>query len=592
VRTAYLVPSNRAAQPNAVAIIRQMIYAWQAWLCERTAWADGVARQMRIETEADGFTPRVHVANLTVTDATLRTDIWSQTIQAATNAGVPVWTTGQVWWLIPEAHLQQSDGSIVGGVALGASFGSGDDPGVAMLGSIVLALQQAGSLTDLRAYHQMVIPAIGPYPLVQDLSFPWFEGTTLSSVISSAYGAGIHEILHALGVAHDSRNDANARGNVMYNGLRGFRAVLYPAQFPTEETRLEYATALALRHSRYLKQCETPWPLPPSGPDNVRPQVTVFTQGTVMPTAGLLAISVQVQDDRALGTLLLDREGDTVGELPLSGTSAALVLRTPFYATQQATQYGVTVLDRAGNRQRVTTTITVAAGNRAPVPDFRVTPPSPAAGMAAQLDAGASRDPENGALLFEWDLDGDGGFDTPRSSNPVHTAVWYAPGSFLVRVRVTDPVGAQSVSTPICVLVRPADTSVAHSPYGDGTPGCTGRVVLRANLLPALATSQFGFATRGAPASAAGLLWLSLQTRVNCLALGSACLHLEPAGSFATLPAVADMEGDGFVSLPIPASLGLRGLTFAAQTLWLEGGGCQITAPRWSTSNGLALRLL
>jgi len=91
VRAAYLVPSNRMAQPSAVAIVRQLMLAWQSWLCDRTERADAVPRELRIETEADGVTPRVHVVPLAVTDATIRLDVWNQSINAAAAAGVTVW---------------------------------------------------------------------------------------------------------------------------------------------------------------------------------------------------------------------------------------------------------------------------------------------------------------------------------------------------------------------------------------------------------------------------------------------------------------------------------------------------------------------
>lgn len=592
VRTAYLVPQNRTAQPNVVPLVRNLWTTWQTWLCDRSDRNDSVRRRLRIETESDGVTPRVHVVSLAVDDQTLRSDPWTEVSRAAAAAGLSVWARGEVWLLIPEMHVMYPDGSIVGGVALGGSFGSGDDPGVAMIYSAGLAMLQRGSLTDTRPYAGMVIPEIGPYPLVQDVSFPWFEGNTVSSVVSSFYGAGLHELMHALGLPHDWRNDDNFHGNLMFNGLRGFRGAVFPNLFPADETRLAFASAQQLRTSRYVTLCDPTWPTSIAN-DTTPPQITVMTQGTVAPVNGLLEIAVTVSDDQDLACLWLDRAGDRIGELELSGRSASTVLRTPFYAVQTATEFGVSAVDRRGNRLRVTTTITVAAvGNRAPTPGLRVTPSAAAAGATVTLDGSSSQDPENGSLLFEWDLDGDGTFDTPPSSNPILQTSWNEPWTRLVHLRVTDNLGARSVSTPLAVRTQPAASTANHAPYGDGTPGCLGLVHVRGNRDPLVGTTNFGLATTHAPRAAAGVFGLSLQTVPTCLPIGGACLLLDAATLVLALPLASDGRGNAWMPLPIPANATLRGFAFATQTLWVENGGCQIPAPGLATSNGLRVQVL
>lgn len=591
VRAAYLIPNNRTAQPNAVPLIRQVLTSWQAWLCDRSDRALAERRRLRLETEADGVTPRVHVAYLAVTDRAMHADPWTEVNRAATNAGITVWARGEVWLLIPEMHIMQPDGSILGGVALGGSYGSGDDPGVAMIYSAGLAMLQRGSLTDTRPYAGMVIPEVGPYPLVQDVSFPWFEGNTLSSVISSFYGAGLHELMHALGLPHDWRNDDNFNGNLMFNGLRGFRGAVFPELFPGDETRLEYASALQLRACRYLTLCDPSWPSNVSS-DTQAPQVAVLTQGTVSPVNGLLEISVTAADDQDLACLILDRAGDRIGEWEIAGRSVSMVLRTPFYAVQTPTEFGVAAVDRRGNRLRVASTITVAAvGNRAPQPDLRVTPPAAPAGTSVQLDGSRSLDPESGSLLYEWDLDGDGSFDTLPSSNPRHQTSWNEPWPRLVYLRVTDNVGNRSVSTALPFRSQPAAESADHAPYGDGTPGCLGLLHLRANRAPAVGTAAFGLATTHAPRATVGALGLALRTVPSCLSVGGACLLLDPATVLLAIPVSSDARGNAWLPLPIPGNVTLRGFSFAVQSWWAENGGCQIPAPGLATSNGLFVRV-
>ena len=127
-----------------------------------------------------------------------------------------------------------------------------------MVGSALISLNPEVALYDMRNYAGLVIPGVGPYPLVQDSSFPWFEETTISSVMSSFLGAMAHEMSHGFGISHDYRNDDNFLGNVMANGLRGIRGAIDPDFHRTNDTQLTKAVALALRHSKYFFPVDQP----------------------------------------------------------------------------------------------------------------------------------------------------------------------------------------------------------------------------------------------------------------------------------------------------------------------------------------------
>jgi hypothetical protein len=293
VRIAYVIPSNRTAQSNAVENLRWAIREYQDWYRKQMERNGFGSRTFRYETESDGVTPKVYIVPVTVTDDYLRGDIWGRTISAASAAGIPVWASKQIWWLASEAHVQAANGSVSGGTALGAGFGSGDDAGVGMIGGDALARFSPAYLTNNSAYAGKVIQEIGPYPLVQNVSFPSFEGSTLSSVSSSVFGAGLHELSHAFGLPHNFRNDNNFNGNLMGNGLRGVRGNLYPERYRNDYARAAYGTALALSVNRYFNP-------PIAYTDNTRPTLSISTSGTVTPTNGMVEIRFNASDATGL----------------------------------------------------------------------------------------------------------------------------------------------------------------------------------------------------------------------------------------------------------------------------------------------------
>jgi hypothetical protein len=460
VRAGYVIPGNRTEQPRAVETIRYVILTYRNWLRDQMQQHGQGPKTFVYETQPDGVTPKVHLIHVSETDAYLREDIWGNTLTAVTNSGVALWQPGEVWLLFVETHTQSPDGRVEGGAALGASWGSGDDPGVAMIGGNGLAVLRPEFCTDDRTYHNQVLPEVGPYPLQQDVSFAWFEGNTFSSVHSSYLGAGMHELGHAFGLPHDFRNDENFHGNLMGNGFRGFRGCVHPGRYPDDFARLSHAAALVFGRSRYCNAGRA---------DKTRPTVSVSTQGSVPLVDGLLPIRFHATDDKGLGTALLIWEGDVIGEMMMSGRDASPQFTTAYFELGASKRYTVVAFDLEGNRASQEVAITATGkDNSAPRPFVKITPPLLLPGESFVLDASNSSDPDQSSsgLQVEWDLNGDGVFDTPPSTTKTLPVTQPILGPLPILARLRDNAGNSTSSTPIFIAPHLPDTAMVAGSAG------------------------------------------------------------------------------------------------------------------------------
>ena len=447
VRVAYVIPSNRSAQPNGVANLQHAMKIGQQFFKEQMEQNGFGPKTFIFETEGDGVTPLIHVVHVTETDEYLRGDLWNRAQTAASNAGISLWASGEVWVVIPETYLMFADGSGVGGVALGAGWGTGDLGGVSMIGSNALPLLNPAMITDDTPYDGKVITELGPYPMKQDVTFASFEGTTFSSVASSWLGALWHETGHAFGLGHDFRNDDNFHGNLMGNGLRGIRGSLFPEKYPQDYTRLEYWTALFFNVNHFFNSDKTV---------TNSPTVSHQIQGSVTPQQGLVQLPFQASDPDGLSFAYLVFGGDMAAEMLLEGTAANPTFAVPYFRQGDINRYTIFTVDNQGNKTNTEVEFTVPGGNnQAPFPFIKITPPVPGENQTIVLDATQSSDVDHdqSSLLVAWDVDNDGQFDTESSTNKTLQHQYQNPGNYLIRVKVTDPAGAHTVSTPVSVKI-------------------------------------------------------------------------------------------------------------------------------------------
>jgi hypothetical protein len=89
----------------------------------------------------------------------------------------------------------------------------------------------------------------------------------------------------------------------------------------------------------------------------------------------------------------------------------------------------------------------VVVPNRPPVAALTASADLVPTGKQVTLNASGSRDPEGLQLVYEWDLDGNGTFDTASGTTPTAMPRFATDGTRTLRVRVNDPHGGRSVAS-------------------------------------------------------------------------------------------------------------------------------------------------
>ena len=90
------------------------------------------------------------------------------------------------------------------------------------------------------------------------------------------------------------------------------------------------------------------------------------------------------------------------------------------------------------------------AGNQPPIAQATASPTSGNAPLTVSFDGSGSSDPDPGdTISYAWDLNGDGAYGDSTAQKPTHT--YATPGTYSVRLRVTDSQGATGTSAAITI---------------------------------------------------------------------------------------------------------------------------------------------
>ena len=154
--------------------------------------------------------------------------------------------------------------------------------------------------------------------------------------------------------------------------------------------------------------------------------------------------------------------------------------------------------------------------NQAPTASFTAAPKAGDPPLEVHFDATGSTDPNDDALQYAWDLDGDGAFDDSTSATPSRT--YTQEGHVTVRLRVTDPGGLSDTDDTELTVGTPPTVEIS-APAG-GSLYAVGDTV-----------SFVGRATRnGDPLPASQLRWtMDLH---HCSAINPASCHVHHIQDF------------------------------------------------------------
>jgi hypothetical protein len=113
--------------------------------------------------------------------------------------------------------------------------------------------------------------------------------------------------------------------------------------------------------------------------------------------------------------------------------------------------WSVMAEDAAGNR-RESPTRTFVVDTTSPLARLTISPSPAGVGQSVRFDGSASSDAVSHIVRWEWDLDGNGSFETDTGATPTVSRSYETAGTRTVRLRVTDAAGhTATLSGPLVI---------------------------------------------------------------------------------------------------------------------------------------------
>ncbi len=107
-------------------------------------------------------------------------------------------------------------------------------------------------------------------------------------------------------------------------------------------------------------------------------------------------------------------------------STGATATTTRSYSVAGTPTVGLRITDNEG--ATATTTRVVTIQNRAPAASFTATPSTALSGVAIAFNGTASSDPDGTIAKYEWDLDGNGSYETNTGATATTSQTYATPG--------------------------------------------------------------------------------------------------------------------------------------------------------------------
>jgi YD repeat-containing protein len=195
-----------------------------------------------------------------------------------------------------------------------------------------------------------------------------------------------------------------------------------------------------------------------------RPPVPSFTVSASPVNSGTTVnfnASASTDPDGTIAKYEWDLDGNGTFETNTGTTATA----SKVYTSSGTINVGLRVTDSDG--VAATTTRSLEVINRPPTASFTVSPSPATTNQTVTFNGSASSDPDGPLAKYEWDLDGNGSYETNTGTNPVATKSYTAKGNVTVGLRVTDSNGATATTSKALTITNQAPTpsfTVSPSP--------------------------------------------------------------------------------------------------------------------------------
>lgn len=188
-----------------------------------------------------------------------------------------------------------------------------------------------------------------------------------------------------------------------------------------------------------------------------------FTASSALITVGqAVSLNAAASSEPDAGDVIVRYEWDLDGDGSFETEGGGQATTSSTYATPGTRNIGLRVTDRQGHTSVTTRAVTVTS---VPVASFTVTPGAAQTGQIVSFDASASSDSDGTIARYEWDLDGNGSYETDTGTAATTSRAYASPESLIVGLRVTDNLGVTATTTRILqVSVPPPPPPPAPAP--------------------------------------------------------------------------------------------------------------------------------